>query len=145
MDLLAQGDLDGKIDPFHRRDEIGKISRALSVFQQKLLENRQLTAEQTRLQQRAEVDRRDTMLQVADRFEQEIGKVIQTVSTASAEIESAAGSLTKTAETTQELSYRGCRIPAVLCKCAVGRRRIRANGLFCRGNRSAGWRITKGR
>jgi methyl-accepting chemotaxis protein len=104
MDLLAQGDLDGKIDPFHRRDEIGKISRALSVFQQKLLENRQLTAEQTRLQQRAEVDRRDTMLQVADRFEQEIGKVIQTVSTASAEIESAAGSLTKTAETTQELS-----------------------------------------
>ena len=104
MDLLAQGDLDSKIDPFNRRDEIGKISRALSVFQQKLLENRQLTAEQTRLQQRAEVDRRDTMLQVADRFEQEIGKVIQTVSTASAEIESAAGSLTKTAETTQELS-----------------------------------------
>ena len=104
MDLLAQGDLDSRIDPFNRRDEIGKISRALSVFQQKLLENRQLTAEQTRLQQRAEVDRRDTMLQVADRFEQEIGKVIQTVSTASAEIESAAGSLTKTAETTQELS-----------------------------------------
>jgi methyl-accepting chemotaxis protein len=104
MDLLAQGDLDSKIDPVNRRDEIGKISSALSVFQQKLLENRELTAEQTRLQQRAEVDRRETMLQVADRFEQEIGKVIQTVSTASAEIESAAGSLTKTAETTQELS-----------------------------------------
>jgi len=104
MDLLAQGDLDSKIDPVNRRDEIGKISSALSVFQQKLLENRQLTAEQARLQQRAEVDRRETMLQVADRFEQEIGKVIQTVSTASAEIESAAGSLTKTAETTQELS-----------------------------------------
>src|SRR6202790_383381 len=104
MDLLAQGDLDSKIEPVNRRDEIGKISSALSVFQQKLLENRQLTAEQARLQQRAEVDRRETMLQVADRFEQEIGKVIQTVSTASAEIESAAGSLTKTAETTQELS-----------------------------------------
>jgi methyl-accepting chemotaxis protein len=104
MDLLAQGDLDSKIDPINRRDEIGKISSALSVFQQKLLENRQLTAEQARLQQRAEVDRRETMLQVADRFEQEIGKVIQSVSTASAEIESAAGSLTKTAETTQELS-----------------------------------------
>jgi methyl-accepting chemotaxis protein len=104
MDRLAQGDLDSKIDPINRSDEIGKISSALSVFQQKMLENRQLTAEQARLQQRSEVDRRETMLQVADRFEQEIGKVIQTVSTASAQIESAAGSLTKTAEITQELS-----------------------------------------
>jgi methyl-accepting chemotaxis protein len=104
MEHLAQGDLDSRIDPVNRHDEVGKISRALSVFQQKLVENRELTAEQAKLQQRAEAERREAMLQVADRFEQEIGKVVQTVSAASAEIESAARSLTRTAETTQELS-----------------------------------------
>jgi methyl-accepting chemotaxis protein len=104
MELLAQGDLDSKIVAVHRRDEIGKISRALSVFQEKLLESRRLTADQVRIQERAESERRDAMLQVADRFEQAVGKIVQTVSTASAEIEAVAGVLTKTAEATQEQS-----------------------------------------
>jgi methyl-accepting chemotaxis protein len=104
MELLAQGDLDSQIESIDRRDEIGMISRALSVFHEKLLENRQLMAEQARVRERAEADRRDAMLQVADRFEQAIGKSIQTLSTASVEIETAAGTLTKTAETAQVLS-----------------------------------------
>lgn len=104
MELLSQGDLDSKIEPVNRRDEIGKISRALSVFHEKLLENRQFAADQAMMQQRAEADRRDEMLQVADRFEAAVSKIVQTVSTAASEIEIAAGSLTKTAETTQSLS-----------------------------------------
>jgi methyl-accepting chemotaxis protein len=104
MELLSQGDLDSKIEPVNRRDEIGKISSALFIFHEKLLENRQFAAEQAEMQERAETHRRAAMLQVADRFEQAISKIVQTVSTASAEIELAAGSLTKTAETTQELS-----------------------------------------
>jgi methyl-accepting chemotaxis protein len=104
MDLLAQGDLEIKMEPVNRRDEVGKISRALSVFRQKLLENRQLTEDQAKARESAAADRRDAMLQVADRFEQEIGKVVQTVSTAAVGIEMAAGHLTKTADTTQELS-----------------------------------------
>jgi methyl-accepting chemotaxis protein len=106
MELLAQGDLEVKLEPVNRRDEIGKISRALSVFRQKLIENRQLTADQAMARERAEADRRAAMLEVADRFEQEIGKVVQTVSTAAAGIEVAAGNLTRTADTTQELSAR---------------------------------------
>ena len=104
MERLSQGDLDSKIEPVNRRDEIGKISSALFIFHEKLLENRQFAAEQAEMQERAETHRREAMLQVADRFEQAISKIVQTVSTASAEIELAAGSLTKTAETTQELS-----------------------------------------
>jgi methyl-accepting chemotaxis protein len=104
MECLSQGDLDSKIEPVNRRDEIGKISSALFIFHEKLLENRQFAAEQAEMQERAETHRREAMLQVADRFEQAISKIVQTVSTASAEIELAAGSLTKTAETTQELS-----------------------------------------
>jgi methyl-accepting chemotaxis protein len=104
MERLAQGDLDREIEPVNRRDEIGKISSALFIFHEKLLENRQFAAEQAKAQERAETHRREAMLQVADRFEQAISKIVQTVSTASAEIEQAAGSLTTTAETTQELS-----------------------------------------
>jgi methyl-accepting chemotaxis protein len=103
MERLSQGDLDSKIEPVNRRDEIGKISSALFIFHEKLLENRQFAAEQAMVQERAET-RPEAMLQVADRFEQVISKIVQTVSTASAEIEMAAGSLTKTAEITQELS-----------------------------------------
>jgi methyl-accepting chemotaxis protein len=104
MERLAQGDLDIKIAAVNRRDEIGKISSALFIFHEKLLENRQFAAEQAKMQERAEAHRREAMLQVADRFEQAISKIVQTVSTASVEIEQAAGSLTSTAETTQELS-----------------------------------------
>jgi methyl-accepting chemotaxis protein len=104
MEGLSQGDLDSKIESIDRRDEIGMISRALSVFHAKSLENRQLTAEQAGVRERADAGRRDAMLQVADRFEREIGKSIQTLSTASVDIETAAGTLTKTAETTQVLS-----------------------------------------
>ena len=104
MDHLAQGNLDARITQVNRQDEVGKISRALSVFQEKLLENRQLTADQARVRERAESDRRGAMLQIADRFEHEVGKIVQIVSTASTEIEAAAGSLTRTAEVTQGLS-----------------------------------------
>jgi methyl-accepting chemotaxis protein len=104
MEHLSQGDLDSQIGLIDRRDEVGMISRALSVFREKLLENRQPTTEQARVRERAEADRRDVMLQVADRFERVVGKSIQTLSTASVDIETAAGTLTKTAETTQVLS-----------------------------------------
>jgi methyl-accepting chemotaxis protein len=104
MERLAQGDLDGKIEPVERRDEIGKISRALSVFHGKLLENRQLTLDQARVQERAAAERRDVMLQLADGFEQAISRIVDTVTTASSEIELAAGSLTRTAQGAQQLS-----------------------------------------
>jgi methyl-accepting chemotaxis protein len=104
MERLSQGDLDGNIDSVNRRDEIGKISRALSVFHDKLLENRQLTADQAKAQERAVVERRNAMLEVADGFERTIGKIVEAVATASSEIEIAAGSLAKTAEVTQGLT-----------------------------------------
>ena len=107
MENLAHGDLDSRIEPFDRRDEIGTISRTLAIFHEKLLDNRRLTLEQAEAQSRVEADRRGAMLEVADRFEQAIGRIVRTVSTASAEIEVAAGSLSKTAETTQHLSATG--------------------------------------
>ena len=107
MDRLAQGDIDSAIAPVNRRDEIGKISKALAVFREKLLENRRLTAEQAEAQSRVEADRRNAMIEVADGFEGAVSQIVRKVSTASAEIELAAGNLTKTAEATQQLSATG--------------------------------------
>ena len=107
MGRLAQGDIDSAIKPVNRRDEIGKISKALAVFQEKLQENRRLTAEHAEAQSRAETDRRNAMIEVADGFEDAVSQIVRKVSTASAEIELAAGNLTKTAEATQQLSATG--------------------------------------
>jgi methyl-accepting chemotaxis protein len=104
MQDLAQGNIDAPIARFERRDEIGVISRALSVFHEKLLENRQLTADQVKSQEQSVVERKAAMLQIANGFEHTVGKIIEIVSSASSEIELAAGSLTKTAEVTQGLS-----------------------------------------
>jgi methyl-accepting chemotaxis protein len=104
MENLAHGDLDRSIERVDRRDEIGKISRALWVFRGKLVENRQFAVDQEQAKQATEIERRQAMLKVADDFEQAVGRIVETVSAASSEIEVAAGSLTKTAEATQGLS-----------------------------------------
>jgi len=63
-----------------------------------------MESEQTNLKLKVEEDRKVAMRQIADGFDQAIGKIVQTVSTASSELELSAGSLTTTAEVTQALS-----------------------------------------
>ncbi|UZE49206.1 methyl-accepting chemotaxis protein [Rhodopseudomonas sp. P2A-2r] len=104
MQALSLGDLDSPIERFDRRDEVGTISRALAIFRDKLLDNRQLNADQESLRLVAELDRKAAMLEVADGFEKAVGQIVVAVSSASNEIELASGSLTRTAEITQQLS-----------------------------------------
>jgi methyl-accepting chemotaxis protein len=104
MERLANGDLDDKPERFDRRDEVGTISRSLAVFHGKLQENRQLAADQMKLKESADAEQRAATMRIADGFEHTIGKIVATVSSACSQIETAAGNLTKTAETTQVLS-----------------------------------------
>ena len=61
-------------------------------------------AERKAAQEQADAERKATMQKLADAFEKAVGKIVDKVSTTSMELESAAGSMSKTAETTQELS-----------------------------------------
>jgi len=70
----------------------------------KLEAEEQASAERKVAREKAEADRKTVMGQLADEFEQAVGKIVDTVSTTSMELESAAGSMSKTAETTQQLS-----------------------------------------
>jgi methyl-accepting chemotaxis protein len=104
MERLAKGDLDSSVPQIDRRDEIGKISAALSVFHGKLRENRELAADTEKAKLEAESHRKQAMLEIAHGFEAAVGKIVGTVSAASSEIELAANGLSKTAEATNALS-----------------------------------------
>jgi methyl-accepting chemotaxis protein len=104
MKGLAGGDLNVSIPALNRDDEIGAMARAVQVFKDNAQRVQAMESEQAGLKHRAEEDRKAAMLAMADGFDSVIGKIIQTVSTASSELESSAGRLTKTAEVTQSLS-----------------------------------------
>jgi len=77
-----------------------------------------MESEQTNLKLKVEEDRKVAMRQIADGFDQAIGKIVQTVSTASSELELSAGSLTTTAEVTPGALGDGyVRIRTILCEC----------------------------
>jgi methyl-accepting chemotaxis protein len=104
MQRLAGGELESEIPSVGRKDEIGAMAKAMQVFKENALRVRAMEAEQALLAKKAEGDRNAAIRNVADGFERAVGNIIKTVSTASSDIEAAAGSLTKTAETTQALS-----------------------------------------
>jgi methyl-accepting chemotaxis protein len=104
MKGLAGGDLDVSVPALSRGDEVGAMARAVQVFKDNAQRVQSMEAEQAGLKLKAEGDRKAAMQQMADGFDSAIGKIIQTVSTASSELESSAGQLSKTAEVTQVLS-----------------------------------------
>ena len=104
MKGLAGGDLNVSVPALSRDDEVGAMARAVQVFKENAQRVQSMEDEQASLKQKAEADRKAAMQQMADGFDSAIGKIIQTVSSASSELESSAGQLTKTAEVTQMLS-----------------------------------------
>lgn len=104
MARLAGGELDTQIPSLNRADEVGAMARAVQVFRENALRVQAMESAQAGLKLTAEQDRKRTMGRVADGFEQTIGKIAEAVSSASSEIVLAAGSLTKTAETTHQLT-----------------------------------------
>jgi methyl-accepting chemotaxis protein len=104
MNGLAGGNLNVAVPALTREDEVGAMARAVQVFRENAQRVRSMESEQVGLKLKAEDDRKAAMLAMADGFDSAIGKIIQTVSAASSELESSAGRLTKTAEVTQTLS-----------------------------------------
>jgi methyl-accepting chemotaxis protein len=126
MGVLANGNTDAAIPFATRKDEIGHMAAAVRVFRDNMVENRRLAAEQKEAEIRAAADKKATeerelaqqraaderaaaerkaaMNDLANDFERAVGNIIDGVSSASTELEAAATTLTKTAETTQQLS-----------------------------------------
>ncbi len=101
---VAAGHTDRDIYGTERKDEIGEIAGAVLIFKENILEAERLRAEQAASDKRAAERRQAEMLQLANQFQESVGRVVDTVSAASTQLEAAAGQLTVNAASTQDLS-----------------------------------------
>jgi methyl-accepting chemotaxis protein len=105
MKKLADGNFEVVLPGLGRKDEIGAVAGAVESFKAKAVERAHAEAEAEDAKSRqAAAQRRDDMRRLANDFQNAVGTIIDGVSSASTELEAAAGSLSKTAETTQRLS-----------------------------------------
>jgi methyl-accepting chemotaxis protein len=101
---LNDGKLDVEFPKAVRKDEIGAITDALTLFRDQSTRVREIEQQRMDSERRAADERKESMHKLADAFETAVGGIVDTVSTASTELATAAGKLTKTAETTQHLA-----------------------------------------
>jgi methyl-accepting chemotaxis protein len=104
MEILAGNDLTAEIPGTKRRDEVGEMARTVEVFKKNGMEVERLKIEQQVSEKRTAEQRKADMVKMADNFEGAVGEIIETVSSASTELEASAGTLTKTAEHAQEVT-----------------------------------------
>jgi len=105
MKSIAAGDLATNVAT-GGSDEIADMAGALQVFKDNMLEANRLRGERSETEKRALAQRRAEMQKLAAEFEAAVGEIVQTVSSASTELEASATSLTRTAEETQQLTGR---------------------------------------
>jgi len=104
MEKLAANDLTIAITGTERRDELGDMARTLDVFKTNALEVQKMRADQQVNEKRAADQRKSDMNRLANDFESAVGEIIETVSSSSTELEASAGTLTATAERSQEIT-----------------------------------------
>ncbi|MDA9398112.1 methyl-accepting chemotaxis protein, partial [Bradyrhizobium sp. CCBAU 45389] len=104
MGLLAGGNLAVEIPGRGNRDEIGDMAKAIAVFKDNMVETERLRHEQVEVEARQAESRKADMVRLADQFEQAVGEIVNTVSSASNELEASAGTLTATASRAQDIS-----------------------------------------
>jgi PAS domain S-box-containing protein len=100
MTKIAQGEFNSRV-VIERDDEIGIALRNIQAMQAKLGFDREETKD---TEKRVAVQRKIDMQRLANDFEGAVGEIIETVSSASTELEASASTLTATAERAQELT-----------------------------------------
>ncbi len=101
---LASGDFNVVLPGLHRHDEIGEMAGAARIFKDSMIETERLRADQLADQQIQSLQRREERLRLASGFQDAVGSIVDKLSSEATELEAAASTLTRTAETTLELS-----------------------------------------
>jgi len=127
MRRLAGNQLDAEVPHLARSDEIGAMAAAVQVFKENLLKTSQLQAQQREAEERAAEEarkgdearraaeesvraaetraaeeRRKEMLDLADSFEAQVGKVVADVSGTADQLQSTAGTMSTSAQQTSQ-------------------------------------------
>ena len=104
MNDLASGNLAVEVPGVGRGDEVGEMAKAVEIFKSNAVARQSLEVEQRAAETRAVASRKSDMNKMADDFEAAVGRIVETVSSASGQLEVSAGTLTATAERAQELT-----------------------------------------
>jgi methyl-accepting chemotaxis protein len=102
---MAGGNLDVVIPGADRGDEIGDLAKTVTVIRENAEQKAGDEAAAKVSQDRVAAERRKAdMIRLADDFESAVGEIVETVSSASTELEASASTLTSTAERAQTLT-----------------------------------------
>jgi methyl-accepting chemotaxis protein len=105
MRELAGGNFDVVLPGLGRKDELGEMAGAVEEFKVQAIAKAERDAASQEAQNKASsAARRAELIRFADDFEAAVGAIVSNVSASAVQLESAAGTLTRTAETTQSLS-----------------------------------------
>jgi methyl-accepting chemotaxis protein len=105
MRELAGGNFDVVLPGLGRKDELGEMAGAVEEFKVQAVAKAERDAAAHDAQNRASsAARRTELIRFADEFEAAVGAIVSNVSASAVQLEQAAGTLTRTAETTQSLS-----------------------------------------
>lgn len=104
MARLAEGDNSVEIPGMNRTDEIGEMSKAVQVFKDNAIENERLVAEQEAQKLKTEEEKKAMMNELADTFNDSVGGIIDSVSSAASQLNSTAQSMSGIAEETSSQS-----------------------------------------
>ncbi|MFL6793006.1 MAG: methyl-accepting chemotaxis protein, partial [Bradyrhizobium sp.] len=105
MRKLAAGDFDVVLPGLGRKDELGEMASAVEEFKLQAVAKAERDAATQEAQNKASsATRRAELIRFADEFEAAVGSIVSNVSASAVQLETAAGTLTRTAETTQNLS-----------------------------------------
>jgi methyl-accepting chemotaxis protein len=103
MQALAKGDLAAEVPHRAEKSEIGAMADTLQVFKEALIAKK-AADESAAVDAEAEIERGRRVDAITRSFETMIGEIVQTVSSASTQLEASAGSLSSTAERSRQLT-----------------------------------------
>jgi methyl-accepting chemotaxis protein len=99
---LAGGDLTVSLPAQRRNDEVGQMAQAVAVFKENAIRVGRLQADHEEAAARSEQEKRKTFAALADSFESSVRSVVDSVSTAAAEMQVTAQSMSSVVEQSRQ-------------------------------------------
>ena len=104
MQELAMGNTDITVPALGRKDEMGVMASSVQVFKENALEKIQMEQKQAEAEAKAAEEKRRLMNELAQSFEQQVGGLVNSLSDASAELQSTAENMRNIADETTSAS-----------------------------------------
>ena len=104
MERLAVGDTTVTVPAADRRDEVGAMAKAVQVFKDNAIEKLRLEQDRKAMEQQAEAEKRQAMRDLADRFDQQVGGIVTTVTNQATGLQATASQLAAAVQETEAQS-----------------------------------------